>query len=82
MCGRGARARATLRRGGVRASKVLLVLCSKLKTPKSCVKVHQTLNMKVGDLKPTYNFHKGYMGVFLIRFGSASLSTLYATQLL
>jgi hypothetical protein len=26
------------------------------------------LNTKVGDLKPTYNFHKGYMGFFSIDF--------------
>jgi hypothetical protein len=30
--------------------------------------VHQTLNTKVGDLKPTYNFHKGYLGFFSLDF--------------
>jgi hypothetical protein len=38
------------------------------KTPKSCIKVHQTLNTKVVDLKPIYNFHKGYMGFFSLDF--------------
>jgi hypothetical protein len=68
---RGADAKAGRRvdaRSGVRAQTCCWPSVKNWKTPKSCIKVHQTLNTKVVDLNTTYNFYKDHMGVFSLDF--------------
>jgi hypothetical protein len=73
--------RATSRRGGVRASKVLMALCSKLNNSKILYKSAPNVEYESCRSQTHLQLSQRLYGVFLIGFFSASLSTLNTTPL-